>query len=100
MTKYFANPNKEFYQSFPSEKFETTKWRETPILDTEFVNYVTPIYGNWSRSLQKEIEEKQRIVKEVVKDKGSYYAVRQSHGTDLYLISPKRKIIIYINHNM
>ena len=100
MAKYFANPDKDFFQNFPSEKFETTKWRETPILDTEFVNYVTPIYGNWSMSLQKEIEKKQRIVKEVVKDKGSFYAIRQSHGTDLYLISPKRKIIIYINHNM
>lgn len=100
MSKYFTNPDKEFLQSFPSEKFKTSKWRETPILDTELVNYVTPIYGNWSQDLQKEIEDKQRIVKEVAKDKGSYYAVRQSNGTDLYLISPKRKIIIYINHNM
>lgn len=100
MSKYFTNPDKEFLQSFLSEKFKTSKWRETPILDTELVNYVTPIYGNWSQDLQKEIEDKQRIVKEVAKDKGSYYAVRQSNGTDLYLISPKRKIIIYINHNM
>jgi hypothetical protein len=98
--KYFINPDKDFFENFPREKFETTKWKETPILDTDLVNFVTPIYGNWSLSLQKEIEEKQMLVRQVAKDKGSYYAVRQSHGTDLYLISPKRKIIIYINHNM
>lgn len=100
MANYFSHPDKEFFERFPLEKFETTKWKETPILDTEFVNYVTPIYGNWSRSLQKEIEKKQQIVKQISREKGSYYAIRQSHGTDLYLISPKLKIIVYINHNM
>ena len=100
MAEYFSNPDKDFFQSYPDKKFETTKWRETPILDTEFVKYVTPIYGNWSQSLQKEIETKQTIVKQIASEKGSYFAIRQTHGTDLYLISPKRKIIIYINHNM
>ena len=97
---YFANPDKDFFEHFPSKIFETTKWKETPVIDTELVNFVTPIYGNWSQSLQKEILEKQLIVKQVAKEKGSYYAFRQSQGTDLYLISPKRKILIYINHNM
>lgn len=100
MARYFANPDKDFFEHFPREQFGTTKWKETPILDTVLVNFVTPIYGNWSQNLQKEIKEKQMIVRQVAKDKGSYYAVRQSHGTDLYLISPKRKIIICINHNM
>jgi len=100
IAKYFTNPDKDFFENFPIKKFETTKWKETPILDTEFIDYITPIYGNWSKSLQKEIGEKQLIVRQVASDKGSYYAIRQSHGTDLYLISPKRKIIIYINHNM
>lgn len=98
--KYFIDPDKDFLERFPSEKFETTKWKETPILDTALLDFITPLYGNWSQSLQKEIKDKQMIVRQVAKDKGSYYAVRQSHGTDLYLISPKRKIIIYINHNM
>lgn len=100
MAKYFTNPDRAFFEHFPSEKLEATKWKETPILDTELVNYVTPIYGNWSHSLRKEIEEKQKIVRLIAKEKGSYYAIRRSHGTDLYLISPKRKIIIYIYHNM
>lgn len=100
MVKYFEHPDTEFFERFPTGKFETTKWKETPILDTELINYVTPIYGNWSHSLRKEIEEKQRIVRQILREKGSYYAIRQSHGTDLYLISPKLKIIIYINHNM
>ena len=100
MAKYFTNPDKDFFEHFPSKEFQTTKWNETPILDTELLSFVTPMYGNWSKSLRKEIEEKQLIVRQVANDKGSYYAVRQSYGTDLYLISPKRKIIIYINHNM
>ena len=98
--KYFINPDKEFFEKFPSEIFETTKWKETPMVDTVLLDLVTPTYGNWSQSLQNEIKEKQMIVKQVAKAKGSYYAVRQSNGTDLYLISPERKIIIYINHNM
>jgi len=100
IANYFIHPDKYFFENFPTENFGTTKWKETPILDTELVNFVTPIYGNWSQHLQKEIAEKQKIVRQVAQDKGSYYAVRQSHGTDLYLISPRRKIIIYINHNM
>ena len=100
MATYFTNPDKDFFESFPTNKFETTKWKETPILDTELVNFVTPNYLNWSQSLQKEIQEKQRIVRQVAKEKGSYYAIRQTHGTDLYLISPRSKIIIYINHNV
>ena len=91
---------KDFFDRYPSEKFETTKWKETPILDSALIDFITPLYANWSQSLQKEIKDKQMIVRQVAKDKGSYYAVRQSHGTDLYLISPKRNIIIYINHNM
>lgn len=100
MVKYFAKPDKDFFERFPVDNFETTKWRHTPVLDTGLIDFVTPTYGNWSKSLQKEIEEKQIIVRQVANENGSYYAVRKSHGTDLYLISPRRKIIIYINHNM
>jgi hypothetical protein len=100
MVKYFEHPDKDFFERFPTQKLEATKWKETPILDTDLVNYVTPIYGNWSRSLQKDIEGKQKIVRQISTEKGSYYAVRRSHGTDLYLISPKHKIIVHINHNM
>ena len=100
IANYFINPDQDFFDHFPNAKFETTKWKETPIVDTELVNFVTPTYGNWSQILQKEIAEKQKIVREVAFEKGSYFAVRQSHSTDLYIISPRRKIIIYINHNM
>ena len=98
--KYFINPDKDFFEKFPNEIFEATKWKETPMQDTVLLDFVTPIYGNWSKNLQNEIKEKQVIVRQVAMQKGSYYAVRKYHGTDLYLISPTRKIIIYINHNM
>lgn len=100
MANYFTNPDKGFFEYYPNKKFETGKWQETPIIDTEFLNYITPIYGNWSKRLKKEIEEKQMIVKQISNERGSYFAIRETHGTDLYLISPKKKLIIYINHNM
>jgi len=31
---------------------------------------------------------------------GSYYAFRHSFSTDFYLISPREKIMVLINHNM
>ncbi len=98
--KYFMHPDKDFYERFPNEKFETTKWKETPILDTVLLDFVTPLYGNWSQSLEKEIKDKQMILRQVAKENGSYFALSKSHGTDLYVISPQRKVIIYINHNM
>jgi hypothetical protein len=100
MALYFNKPDKDFFNSFPNKKFETSNWEKTPILDTGIVNYVTPTDANWSESLEKEIKEKQKIVKDIAKEKGSYFAIRKNNGTDLYLISPKRKMIIYINHNM
>jgi hypothetical protein len=100
IANYFRRPDKVFFESFPANKFETTKWKKTPIVEMEIVDFVTPKYGNWSEKLKNEIIEKQNLVKQISREQGSYYAFRNSHGTDLYLISPKKKIIIFINHNM
>jgi len=100
MAVYFANPEKDFFTSYPAKRFNATKWRKTPVEETDVVEFMTPIYGTWRQSLQVEIQEQQKLVKEISSEEGSYYSIRNSHGTDLYLISPKKKVIIYINHNM
>ena len=100
MVDYFAKPSKNFFTQYPEESLQTSKWSQTPITDTDLINYVTPIYGNWSKSLQAEIRQKQELVRQIAMEAGSYYAIKRSNGTDLYLISPKHKVIIYINHNM
>lgn len=55
--KYFSNPNKDFFEKYPSEIFGTTKWKETPMLDTVLLDFVTPTYGNWSQSLRVKLKK-------------------------------------------
>jgi hypothetical protein len=100
MADYFSKPNKDFFENYPDKKLEITHWKETPITDTEFVNFMTPTYSGWSISLEYEITLKQKFIRKIASEKGSFYAIRQNHGNDLYIISPKNKKIIYINHNM
>jgi hypothetical protein len=100
MASYFTKPDKDFFLFYPTNRFEATKWRKTPVVETDIIDFVTPIYGTWSQGLQSEIQERQKLVKEISKEGGSYYSIRTTHGTDLYLISPKKRVIIYINHNM
>jgi hypothetical protein len=97
---YFINPEEGFFSNYPDSRFETTRWEKTPIEDTVLINYVTPIYSSWSKSDQSQVARNQELVRKIAKENGSYFAVRRSGGTDLYLISPARKVFIYINHNM
>jgi len=102
MAEYFKNPTKDFFENYPSDIFETSKWKKTPISQSEdeILEFVTPIYGNWGVNLQEEISEQQNLVKRLAKNPGSYYAIRNENSTDFYLISPNEKLIVYINHNM
>lgn len=102
MAEYFKNPTKDFFENYPADIFETSKWKKTPISESEdeILEFVTPTYGNWNVDLQKEISEQQNLIKRLAKTSGSYYAFKHKSSTDFYLISPKERIIVYINHNM
>jgi len=103
MAEYFENPPKGFFEKYPlEERFKTSKWKKTPISESEdeILDFVTPTYINWSNDLQEEISERQTLVKRLAKTPGAYYAFKDEKNVDFYLISPKEKLIIYINHHM
>jgi hypothetical protein len=64
--------------------------------DIEILTFVTPVYGGW----KGEIVSRQDFIRDIAKRDGAYYAYKQKGSTDFYLISPKDRLIILINHNM
>ncbi|WP_339710292.1 hypothetical protein [uncultured Kriegella sp.] len=96
--QYFKNPDSTFFENYPPENMSEIKWTPTPIKDNEIdiLEFATPIYGGW----KGEIVTKQDFIRNVAKNKGAYYAYRKGGGTDFFLISPKDRLVILINHNM
>lgn len=99
ISKYFRSPDSAFFKDFPSADFRVSPWRETPLPDTLFLNSMMPVYGNWPDRRQEKMESRYAIVKQIAKSKGSYYAIREASGNDLYLLSPNRRLLIWINCN-
>ena len=66
------------------------------------LEFVTPLYTNWNEKKKQEIRKKHELVRQVMKESGSFYTFDTIIGKDvtLYLIAPKQKLIVYINHNM
>lgn len=66
------------------------------------LEFITPMYGNWSENEKRKIRDKQLLVKQIALESGSYYVFDTIIGKDvtMYLIAPKQKLIIWINHNM
>jgi hypothetical protein len=104
IAEYFRNPPNSFFEKYPTDNYSHTKWKKTPIQENEMdkLEFVTPVYGNWSESEKNKIEEKQTLVKGIALEEGSYYVFDTIIRKDvtLYLIAPKQKLIVYINHNM
>lgn len=104
MTRYFENPPKSFFENYPTKNYSLTKWQKTPIQQNEIekLEFLTPVYMNWSKKQRTEIAEKHALVKEIANREGSYYVLDTIIGKDatLYLIAPKERLIIWINHNM
>jgi len=102
MTEYFKNPDEDFFQNYPNKNIGNAKWKKTPISieDTKSLKFVTPIYGSWSEKRQNEVREIYHQINEIIYEPDSYYCFIENNQTDFYLISPKQKIIIWINHNM
>ena len=98
MADFFSDPTTDFTQNFPPEEFADIKWTKTPVKETdiETLEFVTPTYAGWNG----EIVEKQEFIRTIAKEEGGLYAYKKTGGTDFYLISPKRNLIIMINHNM
>jgi hypothetical protein len=95
---YFKNPDSLFFTNYPPENYSEIKWRATPVKseEMEILEFVTPFYAGW----KGEIVTRQDFIRNIAKNKGAYYAYRHGGSTDFYLISPKDRLVILINHNM
>lgn len=104
IAEYFKCPPNSFFQKFPTDNYSLTKWKKTPIKQSEMdkLEFITPMYGNWSENEKRKIGDKQSLVKQIALESGSYYVFDTIIGKDvtMYLIAPKQKLIIWINHNM
>jgi len=96
--QYFKNPDPTFFTEYPPEGVSEIKWTPTPVKseEMEILDFVTPVYGGW----KGEVVTRQDFIREIATNKGAYYAYRHGGSTDFYLVSPKDRIVILINHNM
>jgi hypothetical protein len=95
---YFLNPDSLFFTNYPLKTESDIKWTKTPVRDEDLniLDLVTPVYGDW----KGEIVNRQDFIKKIATRKGAYYAYRHGGGTDFFIISPKDRLVILINHNM
>ena len=104
VANYFENPPNSFFGQYPTDNYSYSKWKRTPIQNDEsyMLEFVTPLYTNWNEKKKQEIRKKHELVRQVMKESGSFYTFDTIIGKDvtLYLIAPKQKLIVYINHNM
>jgi hypothetical protein len=98
VAQYFKNPDSTFFKTYPPKEYSSIRWTPTPVKskDIDVLEFVTPIYLGWDG----EIVNRQKFIKDIATAPGSFYSFKDGHGSDFYLISPKDKLIILINHNM
>jgi hypothetical protein len=105
IAEYFKNPDSVFFEKYPIEldyrkNWTRNTWKKTPVIESEieYLEHSTPHYGNW----KGEIVERMEFVRELAKKEGSFYAFnnRGENNVDFFILCPKEKLIIMINHNM
>jgi len=96
--EYFENPDSTFFTEYPPESNSKIRWTPTPVKseEIEILEFVTPVYCGW----KGEIVTRQDFIRKIATSKGAYYAYRHGGSTDFYLVSPKNRLVILINHNM
>jgi len=95
---FFKSPDSVFFKKYPPKDVSGIHWTPTPVKkeDLEILEFATPIYGNW----KGEIVSRQEFIRKIATSEGAYYAYRHGGSTAFYLISPKDRLVILINHNM
>ena len=97
---YFKEPDSSFYLQFPKDEsrtdWKTNRWTSTPLLSKDMLalNFINSDPNSRPLNISK-----------ILTEKGNYYAYhiryheKDSVGDiDFFVISPKRKVIIIINH--
>jgi hypothetical protein len=102
MVKYFQNPDSTFFKEYPNNNFKATKWRRTPIIekDKEAFEFVMGMYANWDEKKKNKVKQEQDFVRKIMTIPGAYYSRESVADETFYIISPKEKVIIWINNNM
>ena len=96
--EYFANPDSTFFMNYPLEINSQIQWTPTPVKneEMEILEFATPLYAGW----KGEIVTRQDFIRAIATREGAYYAYKHGGMTDFYIISPKDRLVILINHNM
>lgn len=96
--EYFKNPDKEFFDSFPTKEFSDIRWTKTPVKvsEQEILEFMTPTYGGW----KGDILDQQKFIRQIANKPGSYYSYGDGGSPNFYLIAPDKRLVILINHNM
>lgn len=101
---YFLYPDDDFFSKFPNVKirnhWESEFWKSTPILENE---------NSFFSFANHQVEGMKFSLKELINEEGNYYAYQyyihnysgdiRIGNIDFYIICPKRKLFIHINHN-
>ncbi|OUS19110.1 hypothetical protein A9Q93_02750 [Nonlabens dokdonensis] len=105
VAQYFMSPNEDFFNNYPKrgirDDWQITHWKKTPHNQSEkgFVGFA------YSQLYDLNFELEDLLIEE-----GNYYAYKHDMydvfdpdyyrgNIDFYIICPKRKIIVKINHN-
>ena len=108
VSKKLIEPNKEFYSNYPEssrKEWVKQKWKKSPVeyVDEKFLDFALPVYGGNRNSA---LTNKYKMIRKLLNKKGSYYSYTANMSgdrvwdIDFYVLSPKDKKIITINHNM
>ncbi|WP_157491266.1 hypothetical protein [Flammeovirga sp. SJP92] len=102
---YFEDPDQQFFTNFPKEleyrgNWNRHKWYRTPVINSE-VQFLKHSLGH-GRSFDEEMMKYISFVRNLAQSEGSYYAFNHlgDLNVDFFLLSPKEKVIVLINHNM
>ncbi len=104
LVAYFQKPDSLFYTNYPKqsrrENWQTKPWRSTPMEEDDLDAYYFAFHTTDTLGFQ---------LIDLLEEDGNYYSYQYYlHGDDaskhygnidFYLICPKRKLIIKINHN-
>lgn len=104
-SKYFKNPNTNFFTEYPSTEirnhWQTEFWKKTPFNESEqkFLDFA-----------HSSLDELDFELEDLLEEKGNYYSYKYYlhnydkdksivGNIDFYIICPDRKLIVKINHN-
>ena len=111
--RFFKNPPTDFFYNYPQlpslsyKKWNIVKWKQTPYIkiDSQYVKIALDINKNaffLDNDALSDVMKALNFVNNIVSEKGNYYAILykirdNNYSVDLFVVSPKRKLLVEIN---